>query len=76
MIKNKDPPQENPSPNRKAFPSSCQCPCAAACTGISVCRGSHELPMFVRGHMRMGMCVCARVHRKYIFVLLNKVETD
>ena len=26
--------------------------------------------------IRMGMCVCARVRRKYIFVLLNKVETD
>ena len=37
---------------------------------------SHELPMFVRWHMRMGMCVYARVRRKYIFVLLNKVETD
>jgi hypothetical protein len=40
----------------------------------SVC--SHELPMCVCGHMRMGMCVCARVRRKYLFVLLNKVETD
>ncbi len=40
----------------------------------SVC--SHELPMCVRGHMRMGMCVRARVSRKYLFVLLNKVETD
>jgi len=42
----------------------------------SVC--SHELPMCVRGHMRMGMCVTvrARVRRKYLFVLLNKVETD
>jgi hypothetical protein len=37
---------------------------------------SHELPMCVRGHMRMGMCVCARVRRKYLFVVLNKVETD
>jgi hypothetical protein len=37
---------------------------------------SHELPMFVRGHMRMGMCVYARVRRKYIFILSNKVETD
>jgi len=26
--------------------------------------------MCVRGHMRMGMCVCARVRRKYLFVLL------
>ena len=34
------------------------------------------IPMFVRGHMRMGMCVYARLRRKYIFVLLNKVETD
>jgi hypothetical protein len=25
---------------------------------------SHELPTCVRGHMRMGMCVCARVRRK------------
>ena len=24
----------------------------------------------------LGMCVYARVRRKYIFVLLNKVETD
>ena len=30
--------------------------------------------MFVRGHMRMGMCVCARVRRKYIFVLSNRTE--
>jgi hypothetical protein len=37
---------------------------------------SHELPTCVRGHMHMGMCVCARVHRKYLFVLLTKVETD
>ena len=33
----------------------------------SVC--SHELPMCVRGHMRMGMCVRARVRRKYLFVI-------
>jgi hypothetical protein len=32
--------------------------------------------MCVRGHMRMGMCVRARVRRKYLFVFLNKVETD
>ncbi len=31
----------------------------------SVC--SHELPMCVRGHMRMGMCVRARVRRKIFF---------
>jgi hypothetical protein len=36
----------------------------------------HELPTCVRWHMRMGMCVRARVRRKYLFVLLNKVETD
>ena len=34
------------------------------------------VPMCVRGTMRMGMCVRARVRRKYLFVLLNKVETD
>ena len=34
------------------------------------CSGySHELPMCVRGPMRMGMCVCARVRRKYLFVI-------
>ena len=32
----------------------------------SVC--SHELPMCVRRPMRMGMCVCARVRRQYLFV--------
>ena len=35
---------------------------------------SHELPMFVRGYMHMGMCVYARVRRKYIFVLSNRTE--
>jgi hypothetical protein len=35
----------------------------------SVC--SHELPMCVRWHMRVGMCVCARVRRKCSFVLLD-----
>ena len=30
--------------------------------------------MFVRGHMHMGMCVYARVRRKYIFVLSNRTE--
>ena len=30
--------------------------------------------MFVRGHMHMGMCVYARVRRKYIFVLSNRME--
>ena len=29
---------------------------------------SNELPMCVRGPMRMGMCVRARVRRQYLFV--------
>jgi hypothetical protein len=40
----------------------------------SVC--SPELPMCVRGPMRIGMCVRVRVRRKYLFLLLNNVDTD
>ena len=35
---------------------------------------SHELPMFVRVHMHMGMCVYARLRWKYIFVLSNRTK--
>jgi hypothetical protein len=40
----------------------------------SVCL--NELPVCVRMRMRVGVCVRVRVRRKYLFVSLNKVETD
>jgi len=36
----------------------------------------NELPVCVLMRMRVGVCVRVLVHRKYLFVLLNKVETD
>ena len=36
----------------------------------------NELQVCVRMRMRMGVGVRVRVRRKYLFVLLNKVETD
>ena len=36
----------------------------------------NELQVCVRMHMRVGVCVCARLRRKLSFVLLKKVETD
>ena len=40
----------------------------------SVCL--NELQVCVRMRMRVGVCVPVRVRRKYLFVSLNKVETD
>ena len=40
----------------------------------SVCL--NELQVCVRMRMRMGVGVRVRVRRKYLFVLLNKVETE
>ncbi len=36
----------------------------------------NELQVCVRMRMRVGVCVRVRVRRKYLFVLLDKIETD
>ena len=36
----------------------------------------NELHVYVRMRMRVGVCMRVRVRRKYLFVLLDKIETD